>query len=153
MKRLIKKILKESFLDDFDMSSDYKYDPLNWEQDAEDVGGVKKLADEIYGGDYNNFLDRIPQLEEEQLKTDTTKVMTVNGKMVERNYRYVMYKDGERDIMAYDHDTNQMYVENSIWTFLRDGFGLNSSEISDIFRDWIKENYRLDVPYIHSQKL
>jgi hypothetical protein len=124
---IVKRVIKENAAKDslIDM---IKYD--GWKSAAELVGGVKNLKNLTGIGTPMEFLNLFNDLDVVQSKQEPHLTL----------YRY---EEGN-NIMIYDRKNGDVYINNNkIWSFLKEGFGLNHSEIQEITEEWLSEVYNL----------
>jgi hypothetical protein len=127
MKNTIKKILKEESLK---QTLKQQVKVFGWKDTAELVGGTENL---IKLG-FNNY-----PMEFLHLFNDLDVVQSVE----DEDWTLFRYKKGN-NLMVYDGKTEYVYVNyEQIWSFLKDGFSLDLSEIKDIIKIWLRDVYNL----------
>jgi hypothetical protein len=127
MEKLIKKILKEESLK---QNLKQQVKAFGFEETAELVGGTENLVKLGFNNNPVEFL---------HLFNDLDVVQSVE----DEDWTLFRYKKGN-NLMVYDGKTEYVYVNyEQIWSFLKDGFSLDLSEIKDIIKIWLRDVYNL----------
>lgn len=101
-----------------------------WKSAAELVGGIKNLKKLIGVETPENFLNLFNGLEVVQSKEDS-------------NYTLFRYEK-KNNMISYNEKTKHAFINYYvIWSFLKEGFGLNYSEIQDVIKYWLESTYNL----------
>ena len=127
MKHIIKKILKEESLK---QNLKQQIKDYGWKDTAEMVNGPKELAELAFDNDPMEFLHMFDDMDIFQSKT-------------EKDWTLFRYEKGH-NLMVYVRKNGEVYLSYSdIWSFLRVGFGLKSSETQELTTRWVDEAYNL----------
>ena len=127
MKHIIKKILKE---ESFKQNLKQQVKEFGWKGTAEIVGGAENLVKLGFNNDPMEFLHLFDDLDVVQSEEKPNSTL----------FRYKKYEN----LMIYDRKTEVVYINyNEIWSFLKDKFGLNYSEIQRLTKIWLDEVYNL----------
>ena len=101
-----------------------------WQDVDEMVGGFDILYKHAFNNDYNEFLNLYSDLEVVQSEERP-------------NWTLYRFEKGE-NVMIYDKENDYVYINNYvIWSFFKDGIGLNYDETQDIMKNWLDEVYNL----------
>jgi len=134
MKNTIKKILKEESLK---QNLKQQVKAFGFEETAELVGGTENLVKLGFNNNPVEFL---------HLFNDLDVVQSVE----DEDWTLFRYKKGN-NLMVYDGKTEYVYVNyEQIWSFLKDGFSLDLSEIKDIIKIWLRDVYNLRAHKIYA---
>jgi len=124
---IVKRVIKENAAKDslIDM---IKYD--GWRSVTDMVGGIenfKKLAGIGTPIDFVHLFDDLDIFQSEK-ETDW------------ELYRY----DKGKNMMIHNKQDNTVHINHHvIWSFLREGFGLDYNEIQEVMKEWLSEVYNL----------
>jgi hypothetical protein len=101
-----------------------------WQDVDEMVGGFDILYKHAFNNDYNEFLNLYSDLEVVQSEERP-------------NWTLYRFEKGE-NVMIYNKENDYVYIDNYvIWSFFKDGIGLNYDETQDIMKNWLDEVYNL----------
>jgi hypothetical protein len=101
-----------------------------WQDVDEMVGGFDILYKHAFNNDYNEFLNLYSDLEVVQSEERP-------------NWTLYRFEKGE-NVMIYDKENDYVYINNHvIWSFFKDGIGLNYVETQDVMKKWLDESYNL----------
>jgi hypothetical protein len=127
MKQLIKKILKEESLK---QNLRQQVKDYGWKATAEMVNGPKELANLAFDNDPMEFLHMFDDMDVVHSEYNPNRTL----------YRY----EKGHNLMVYVRKNGEVYLSYSdIWSFLRVGFGLKSSETQELTTRWVDEAYNL----------
>ncbi len=127
MKKLIRKILKEESLK---QSLKDQVKEFGWKDTAELVNGPEQLAKLAFNNDPLEFLNMFNNLDVVQSEEQP-------------DWTLFRYEKGN-NIMIYDRKNGIVYLNYGvIWSFLREGFGLNHTETQEVTKEWLGETYNL----------
>ena len=102
----------------------------NWKSASHMVGGIenfKRLAGIVTPLDFLNLFNDLNVVQSEK---DPDLIL----------FRY----EKKNNIMAYIKKYNDVYINyDVIWSFLKEGFDLNYSEIQQLIKEWLSEAYNL----------
>ena len=102
----------------------------NWESASHMVGGIenfKRLTGIETPLDFLNLFNDLNVVQSEE-----------NSDLI--LFRY----EKKNNIMAYIKKYNDVYINyDVIWSFLKEGFDLNYSEIQQLIKEWLSEAYNL----------
>jgi hypothetical protein len=105
---------------------------FGWESTALLVGEPKDLSTIAFNNNSVEFLHLFNDLD--VVQSEKKKYWTL--------FRY----EKGNNLMVYDGKTEYVYVNyDVIWSFLKDGFSLDLSEIKDIIKIWLSDVYNLRV--------
>ena len=94
------------------------------------VGGIENLFDVLNIKSPMEFLNMYNDLD--VVQSEEKKDWTL--------FRYEKYKN----LMIYDRENYVVYINYyEIWSFLKDGFGLNYTETQELTKTWLDEVYDL----------
>jgi hypothetical protein len=97
---------------------------------VERIGGFDNLYRIGFNNDYNEFLKLYSDLEVVQSQEQPNLVL----------YRF----EKGKNMMIYDKEIDVVRLHfGLIWSFFKDGIGLNYDEIQDIMSKWLDEVYNL----------
>ncbi len=101
-----------------------------WQDVDEMVGGFDILYKHVFNNDYNEFLNLFNDLEVVQSEERP-------------NWTLYRFEKGE-NVMIYNKENDYVYINNYvIWSFFKDGIGLNYVETQDVMKKWLDESYNL----------
>jgi len=127
MKELIRQILKE---ENIKQTLKQEVKKSGWEDTASLVGGSEELARLAFNNNPMEFLNMYNDLD--VVQSEEKKDWTL--------FRYEKYKN----LMIYDREKGDVYINYyEIWSFLKDGFGLNYTETQELTKTWLDEVYNL----------
>jgi hypothetical protein len=103
---------------------------LGWEKTSIVVNGPKNLAKLAFNNNPYEFLNMFNNLDVVQS---------------EERPDWVLYRfEKGNNMMVYDPKYDEVYINyDIIWSFLRDGFNLNYTEIQKLTKRWLYETYNL----------
>ena len=110
---------------------------FGWESTALLVGEPKDLSTIAFNNNSVEFLHLFNDLD--VVQSEKKKYWTL--------FRY----EKGNNLMVYDGKTEYVYVNyDVIWSFLKDGFSLDLSEIKDIIKIWLRDVYNLRAHSIYA---
>ena len=130
MRDIIRKILKDSFDDDFDLVNPDEINHSKWDEEAKIYGGPRILARDAYNNDPMQFLNMFNDLDVVQSEENPDWIL----------FRY----EPKENIIIYNLKNNYVYLNyTDIYGFLAKGFGLKHPEIKGLIQNWLSKTYNL----------
>jgi hypothetical protein len=128
--RIVKRVIKEEKLSKQDVLKKHVL-KNDWEEVANRIGGFDNLYKHAFNNDYNEFLKLYSNLEVVQS---------------EENPNYTLYRFGpSKNMMIYNTKTGDAYINYEvIWSFFRNGIGLEFDDTQYIMKRWLDDTYNLD---------
>jgi len=124
---IVKRVIKESDVKDslIDM---IKYD--GWRSVTDMVGGIENLKKVVGIESPMDFVHLFDDLDIFQSEKET-------------DWELYRYEKG-KNMMIHNKQDNTVHINHHvIWSFLREGFGLDYNEIQEVMKEWLSEAYNL----------